>query len=1378
MKHWTPVTHSDHAHEQRALDNLKQEFDRRLPYYAAWSNVWFRGNDGSTNEVDLICATPAGFFIIEIKDWRGRLTGNQTNWTFKTDRLWFQNNPLPLCDLKCKRLAAIIREHWRERRLPRIQPLIFLSHAEAVIELDDCNAQGVFDSGHHGRQGLVDFLARPPSSGYHGYSSGLDLPTVRRIYATCKKLGFEAARSTRSVGAYNLLKVIEDGADYQDWHAVNKENGLHRRIRVYRVRRLPRERAELVRKAARNESRILVDIRHDGILTCFDMSESEQEPALIFDHLPDGITLEQYVRQNADSLTLDNRVALLRQVVDIMRFAHEKKLFHRALSPRNILVENPGEQRPRLKIYNWRTAHIGGTGAGPSSGLTSHLDDLLDAASRVYLFPEADTADDPDDARPDVFAMGTLAWFLFTGEAPADSPENLVAALRDGEGLSLAAVLDGVDEERAYFVQIFTDPSLNNAHLTMDDVHEALSDIESKLNQTGEDRINPTEARPNDLLRGGFRVKKRLGSGSGSVVLLVERDNVETVLKIAAQTGYNDRIDREHAVLLKLHHQNIIEPGDPLDIGPYRALPLQHADQGTLSAYLHNHGRLRLKLLDPFGEQLLQAADHVEEEGYYHRDIKPDNIGIISVGKKNKQRLILFDFSLADEPSENYKAGTRGYLDPFLREQGRRRYDPAAERYAAAVTLYQMASGALPRWGDGKTDPLLLKDPVTIRAELFDPAVREGLREFFTRALARDHKQRFDTFTDMLRQWKRIFLLADPRYAVEDEQKPAETDLVVDRNTPLALLLSPRALNALEQVQALTVGDLLSIPRRDLGRLSGISTKTRTQILNTARVLSKKLGAVPTTTHAGAMTEDKNVVLGIDLLVERLVPNKPNARREYQAQTAFLGLPTGPGEKLPRDPNPSVADLAETRDLSRAELESFLAKARRRWRRDPSLTKLRDDIAAFLESQDGLMTFTELADTVLLRRGCSAEEPLRHRYAGAVTRAALEGEFDNQVPRWRLSRTDGAVLVSLMADSMTESQLENRTAYFLRLGAEADDIAENYPPLAPARVLERLRAVTPPDHMKPLSENRLWQLAAATSKKAALSPRLELYLKKMPAERALTLAQGALLGARQLKPNELIERVKARYPEAKQLPEGSQLTNLLRDTQSGFEWSENSGAYVPSRQFSLTRRSSTTRNGPAAIPDRVLLDNAQFDRRLDNAHAEGCFLALCTAPRDLDDVRRVLTRIYPLDVVDLDALFLKEMQTLAAEEDIPWEAFEEVDAAGPQGPEWSDLQEAVDRAMPTLAEELDDRERTVLLVNAGLLARYGRMGWLETRRERTGRPDGPKGLWLLLPGDDQGSGPQLNGTPVPVITSAQWARVPHTWLSTRLNTLKSHGATP
>ncbi|MCH8840949.1 MAG: BREX system serine/threonine kinase PglW, partial [Planctomycetes bacterium] len=125
----------------------------------------------------------------------------------------------------------------------------------------------------------------------------------------------------------------------------------------------------------------------------------------------------------------------------------------------------------------------------------------------------------------------------------------------------------------------------------------------------------------------------------------------------------------------------------------------------------------------------------------------------------NALHLVLFDFSLSRCSPENIRAGTPGYLDPFLPLRPKKRWDLQAERFSAAVTLYHMATGVMPTWSGG-SDPLLVDAEVTVDAERFDPNLREQFGEFFAQALRRNARERFDNAQDMLDEWQGIFRTA------------------------------------------------------------------------------------------------------------------------------------------------------------------------------------------------------------------------------------------------------------------------------------------------------------------------------------------------------------------------------------------------------------------------------------------------------------------------------------------------------------------------------------------------------------------------------------------------------------------------------------------
>lgn len=193
-------------------------------------------------------------------------------------------------------------------------------------------------------------------------------------------------------------------------------------------------------------------------------------------------------------------------------------------------------------------------------------------------------------------------------------------------------------------------------------------------------------------------------------------------------------------------------------------------------------------------------------------------------GNRTKH-LVLFDFSLSRAGASAIEAGTPPYLDPFLGPPRRQTFDSAAEWYAAAVTLFEMATGSPsgPVYGDGQSDPRMLADEASLDPAAFDPSIAPALTAFFTTAFRRDAAERFHTAAVMLTAWRAIFRI--PATTVPDDAvAPAD----VKADTPLRDSgLSARALSALEPLRLETVAELARVDPARLTRLSGVAVATR-----------------------------------------------------------------------------------------------------------------------------------------------------------------------------------------------------------------------------------------------------------------------------------------------------------------------------------------------------------------------------------------------------------------------------------------------------------------------------------------------------------------------------------------------------------------------
>jgi serine/threonine protein kinase len=347
--------------------------------------------------------------------------------------------------------------------------------------------------------------------------------------------------------------------------------------------------------------------------------------------------------------------------------------------------------------------------------------------------------------------------------------------IREGDGLRISAVMDGAVSALQDLIQTSTFPDSSFRYSTVAEFLADLDKVEEELTEPGPDYIaNPLEAKVNDRLEGGFIVRNRLGKGASATAFVVEKDGREVVLKLANDVDHNDDLLAEFENIKKLHHPAIIEAYETVMISGLAGFTMQKVEVDaqkkevqTLTQRLQSEGRLSIDFLQRFGEDLLEAVNHLEEKGVPHRDIKPDNIVVGQSGASGRLSLALFDFSLSQTAFDKLRAGTTRYIDPFLVD--RKRWDLHAERYAAAVTLYQMATGELPVWGDGQSDPSLLNCEVTLNESLFDSLLRDALTGFFSKAFRRDAQKRFDNAEEMLRAWRKIFENVDQTQIVSTE---------------------------------------------------------------------------------------------------------------------------------------------------------------------------------------------------------------------------------------------------------------------------------------------------------------------------------------------------------------------------------------------------------------------------------------------------------------------------------------------------------------------------------------------------------------------------------------------------------------------------------
>jgi len=1412
---WKIITPSQYEWEREALEFLRVNLPDHEPY-RAWSNFEFMTAEGAVYEVDLLTLTRQGLWLVEVKSRPGRVEGDVATWKWKHDgRTLTDDNPVLLANRKAKALAALLKSQSAARgiRLPWVEAVVFLSATELQCDLSGTALNRVLlrdlpaTESQPERPGIVAALLNRQGPGISRENRGsVDASLARIISRAIEQAGIRPSLKSRRIGDYVLADLLGEGPGFQDRLARHSGfDNVFCRVRQYTVSQADSdEERQRRRRAAKREFQILQALHHPGILPVSDYREHDHGPALLFRYPdPHAIRLDHYLASHCHRLPSDRRLRMLRDIAVAIRYAHRQRVIHRALSPQSILVLRDEGGRARLEaelaakgellaedvtdfrdpsklytqVFNWQ---LGVRQSSNVSGLMTHVEDQVECQSLVYMAPEALSDARNVSEASDVFSLGAIAFHLFANRPPAGSAAELIRILRDNKGLSLSSVVDGVGPKLEELIHWCTHPDVHTRVGSVEDFLSLLDGVEDEFSDPEEAFVaDPLEARRGDRLEGGYTVEKELGQGATARALLVSREGQQFVLKVALTAEENQRLHEEAEALRALQSEFIVAIHDELEMAGRTVLVLQKAGEETLASLLRRDGVPGLELLGRYGEDLLNAVGSLERHGVAHRDIKPDNIGIRSLTKQRNQ-LILFDFSLTAAPLDNIRVGTPGYIDPFLPARKRVRWDPAADRYSAAVVLFEMSAGfsVLPAWGDGKSDPSLTDAELNLDAEKFDPAVRLGLVDFFRKSLHRDPEERYDNADEMKWAWQKIFRDAEDRQVKTATGAAVELGVAlheVELRTPIAALgLGSRATNALERASILTARELLLTPIMQLHMMRGVGNQTRREITEfVARLRLRFPEVTEDAIQRKTELEDDAELPSLETLRQRVFGTRnPRKDAEWGIRLALLA-PAVSSQAAATAVWPSQTDVATALGLTPVAVNKVLSADRRRWAKEAALNLLRTELAEELLRLGGVMTVAEVTEFVLLRRPArdALDNSQQQQFATVVARALVETEAGLAEPRFQLRRPGTSAVIACTREL---------ALYAEKLGEVADQLASEDPLLPPMRVFQELFNVsTPglPEGCQPLNNERLLRLAAAMSCRAAVSARQELYPRGMPAERALRLGLGALtgLGLGDNEPGfsiaQLRGRVETRYPEAERLPDRPELDRLLDQVGLDVRWNAETETWHRRELHPLfTSGSSVPRRRSTATAPRqleVTPDVAaarQFEQRLQSAWQEGGFLVLTVRPSRMRACEASLLRRFPLQRVSFDDVFFAALRREAQELDVDWKVVERADACATGSQDWQNLLQLSSLAQRSVEQTLLQTAQHQLLVHPGLIARYDMMSLLESLRDRVGHDAICPGIWVLVAADEQSDMPVLDGVTIPLISPGQRTRMSEAWI--------------
>ena len=714
-----------------------------------------RGHDAL--EYDIVLLASHALFVIEAKEWYGRLTGDDQEWllnhTPKRCPMWTVNH-------KCKVLKT---ELGALASNAHVAPVLVVPDGTA-IQLGGSWKGAVVNLGN-----LAVWLQDERNVPSH--RAGEDLTPLFQAMESALQ-GKWAARqrqNRRRIGSYEIVETLQverDEAMYIARRAYVEGDPSRYRVRTWKINPYgSHEEVEQRKAVVRRPTEAVARIgRHPNLLPVlqFDYVDEDHEFFEVTEWSEYGSLHGFLTNSERDRLTIRERLEVAEGVAAALEAVHAAGVVHRNVCPATVLVGF--DRKPRLTDFDR---------AWMDSGRTVFAD-TESRTNKAYLPPElADLSNYDFDTTSDMYSFGILLYQLLTDELPFDGPEAARAA--GGYPPKLPSeVRAGIDSSIDELVLDFLRIDDFRARPTAADALIRLRSVLGMTTALGgvKEPTQPPVAAPAKLevgmvLDGVWRLDEEIGKGTFAKVYRVfNLDHQRTyAMKVLVDTENADLALHEFTRVQPLlpTHPNIVRIvwmarlGPPLD---YPYIVSEFVKGETLEPYCADERRLAWSDIKSIGVQLLDALESLHNNDVYHRDIKPPNVMLELPSHRPK----LIDFNIAAKASEaKGKAGTRRYWAPDVTTAG---WGAHADLFSLGIVLYELVVHRHPFPHDRPEGGI----PFDPRQLAVGVRLSDELAEFLLTAVQPHAANRFQSASEM-----RAALVAVPSMLAPAEQPALST---------------------------------------------------------------------------------------------------------------------------------------------------------------------------------------------------------------------------------------------------------------------------------------------------------------------------------------------------------------------------------------------------------------------------------------------------------------------------------------------------------------------------------------------------------------------------------------------------------------------------
>ena len=274
-----------------------------------------------------------------------------------------------------------------------------------------------------------------------------------------------------------------------------------------------------------------------------------------------------------------------------------------------------------------------------------------------------------------------------------------------------------------------------------------------------------------------YEIREIIGVGGMAVVYkaydcIDDRIVAIKILKeeFVRNSEFLNRFRNESKAIAVLSHPNIVKVFDVSFGDNFQYIVMEYIDGITLKEYMERHGALKWSDALYFTVQTLRALQHAHDKGIVHRDVKPQNIMLLSDGTIKVTDFGIARFARSNQQTLTDKAiGSVHYISP---EQARgNAIDEKADLYSVGVMMYEMLTGQLPFDGDTAVSIALMhmqNEPVPPRK--INPSIPVGMEQIVLRAMRKNPAYRYHSDAEMLHDLEQV--RRDPSVTFRYDEMP------------------------------------------------------------------------------------------------------------------------------------------------------------------------------------------------------------------------------------------------------------------------------------------------------------------------------------------------------------------------------------------------------------------------------------------------------------------------------------------------------------------------------------------------------------------------------------------------------------------------------